>query len=105
MGRVIEDTEGVCGDNELLVRFDDPLPFLKQSAIAGYGGKHYSEDTMYETKEVVRVEDLVIDGDIEAEIESERQAEGAWLRHAEYHPEVDEDDSMLGGYYNNPMYK
>jgi len=56
-GTVLGDKGYICHNDEFYVVFDNSLPILKQSAIAGYLGGHYSEDDMYETREIVKKED------------------------------------------------
>ena len=57
-GLVIPDVTETARIDEVIVKFDDPLPYLKKSAIAGYPGGHLSGDTMYEDKDIVNICDL-----------------------------------------------
>ena len=52
-GRVIKDFEGTCSELEIMVEFDEGLPYLKKSAMAGYPGLHATEDSMYETTDII----------------------------------------------------
>lgn len=58
-GHTIHDTTGICRENELFVRFDNPLPFLKPSAIAGNPGGHHTDEAMYEREDIIQKIDLV----------------------------------------------
>jgi len=60
IGKVIEDKEGICGKLEVMVEFENSLPFLKPSAIAGYPGHHNSEKTMYIKKDAIYKKELKV---------------------------------------------
>ena len=62
-GIIIEDHHEPLRDNEVFVEYDNGLPYLRQSAIAGYEGNHLSEDTMYEKRDIANISDLTnVDG-------------------------------------------
>jgi len=59
IGIVDDNLQHNCRGNEVFVKFIDNLPILKSTAIAGYQGGHYTEETMYENSDIVDIKDIV----------------------------------------------
>jgi len=59
-GKIIKDINGDCRKDEVLVEFENSLPYLKQSAIAGYTGNVIKEKNMYHKIDIIRKKDLIL---------------------------------------------